>query len=65
MIETIDRVMHAEAQGVRSCRLDQVRAMGFDILASNMRANGWPTVIRCRTGNWQPFDDDDRLLEVA
>lgn len=45
--------------------LDEVRAMGFDILASNMRSNGWPTVIRCRTGNWQPFTADDQLLEVG
>jgi hypothetical protein len=25
-------------------------------LLSNMRGNDWPFVIRCRTGNFQPFD---------
>ena len=25
-------------------------------LLRNMRSNGWSRVVRCRTGNWQPFD---------
>lgn len=32
-------------------------------LIANARSNGWPRVIRCRTGNWQPFEDDDRVVE--
>jgi hypothetical protein len=45
--------------------IDQVRALGLDTLVANMRANGWATVIKCRTGNWQPFEPGDQLLEVA
>lgn len=40
----------------------EVRAMGEDILAANMQANRWDTVVRCRTGNWQPFTDEDHLV---
>lgn len=36
------------------------RDMG--ILVSNMRANSWLRVIRCRTGNWQPFEPGDRII---
>lgn len=43
--------------------VDEVEAAGHDILASNMRANKWPLVIHCPTGNWQPFEDTDTLLE--
>lgn len=32
------------------------------ILASNMRCNDYKVVIRCRTGNWQPFQMEDTLL---
>lgn len=41
-----------------------VEAMGdsLRILAANMRGNGWPTVVRCRTNNWQPFEAGDQLL---
>lgn len=44
--------------------LDEVTALGHDILASNMRANRWDRVIHCPTGNWQPFTDDDIVIEV-
>jgi hypothetical protein len=37
---------------------DQLTAPGDRRLLSNMRANGWSRVIRCRTGNWQPFDPE-------
>jgi hypothetical protein len=33
-----------------------------DILVSNMEGNGWPTVIKCRTGNMQPFDPAEHVL---
>lgn len=44
--------------------LAEVQAMtaGVGVLADNMRANRWDHAIRCRTGNWQPFEDDDTLL---
>ena len=31
----------------------------YDILRSNMRGNGYERVIKCRTGNFQPFDEGD------
>lgn len=43
----------------------EVEAMGDDflILASNMRINRWDTVVRCRTGNYQPFTPgEDHLV---
>ena len=27
-----------------------------NILLSNMRDNGWDPIVRCRTGNFQPFE---------
>lgn len=44
--------------------LAEVEAMGDDyrILASNMRGNRWVTIVRCRTGNWQPLEDGDRIV---
>ena len=43
--------------------IDAVEAMqDMEILASNMRANRWSTVIKCRTGNWQLFESGDVLL---
>lgn len=44
---------------------EQIEAMGPDheILAWNMRANKWDQVIRCTTGNFQPFNADDTLVE--
>lgn len=44
---------------------DEVVALGVDTVAANMRGNNWDTVIRCRTGNWQPFLEGDTLLEEA
>jgi hypothetical protein len=34
------------------------------ILLSNMQDNGWDPIVRCRTGNWQPFSSTDQLLPV-
>jgi len=34
------------------------------ILISNAENNGWNKVIRCRTGNWQPFLEDDQVVSV-
>lgn len=34
----------------------------YDILLSNMRSNGWLTVVRCRTGNFAPFEKGDRMV---
>jgi hypothetical protein len=34
----------------------------FSILVSNARGNGYDRLIRCRTGNWQPFEADDTLV---
>ncbi len=50
--------------------VDEMRAQfGEDsdkrILISNMESNGWPAVIQCKTGNWQPFGEKDELLEAA
>lgn len=43
-------------------RIDTIDSTGA--LLSNMEGNGWDQVIRCRTGNWQPFFiDKDSLLE--
>jgi hypothetical protein len=44
--------------------LEDVDAMGddFHILASNMRCNGWDRVVRCRTGNFQPFETSDTIV---
>jgi hypothetical protein len=33
-----------------------------DTLISNMECNGWPSVIKCRTGNFQPFDPAEHVL---
>lgn len=37
---------------------DAVSALPGDyaILLSNMRGNGWSAIVRCRTGNFQPFE---------
>jgi hypothetical protein len=39
---------------------DQVAALPGDnrILLRNMRYNGWDSIVRCRTGNFQPFEQD-------
>jgi hypothetical protein len=48
----------------RLVTIDDVLALpgDHDILISNMRANEFERVVRCRTGNWQPFGDDDELI---
>ncbi len=42
---------------------EQVRAQypDKDILASNCEANGGK-LVRCKPGNWQPFNDGDQVL---
>jgi hypothetical protein len=46
---------------------DAVAALPGDhhILLSNMRANRWPRVVQCRTGNFQPLQDGDVVLQTA
>lgn len=36
-----------------------------EILLSNMRANGWDPILRCRTGNWQPLEPGDEIVSAA
>jgi len=49
--------------------VEEIRAGIHDLdptgsLLSNMESNGWPQVIKCRTGNWQPFFiEKDVLLD--
>ena len=31
-------------------------------LRSNAECNGWPALIRCRTGNWQPFREGETVV---
>lgn len=33
------------------------------VLTQNMRNNNWVQVIKTRLGNWQPFEEGDRLLD--
>ena len=44
-----------------------VEAMPGDhsILLSNMRGNGWATVLRCRTGNFQLLKDGDVVISTT
>ena len=35
------------------------------ILISNIEDNGYERAIRCRTGNWQPFEKTDVFVEAA
>ncbi len=39
---------------------DEIPEEGF--LRQNAQTNGWKHLIRCRTGNWRPFTDNDVLL---
>ena len=34
----------------------------YSILISNMECNGWQHVVKCRTGNFQPFEKDCELI---
>lgn len=45
---------------------DDVAALPGDhrILLSNMRSNGWETVLRCRAGNFQPLESGDEVITV-
>lgn len=44
--------------------IDQVAALPGDhqIMLDNMRCNDWDRVVRCRSGNFQPFDESDALV---
>lgn len=42
--------------------IEEAEKMGADGVAANMRGNNWAVVIKCRTGNWQPFLDGDVQL---
>lgn len=44
--------------------VDAVEAMEGDyaILVANMRGNGWDFVVRCRTGNFQPYAPGDVMV---
>jgi len=46
--------------------LAQVKALPGDhsILVGNMERNKWEHVIKCRTGNFQPFENGDVFLEA-
>lgn len=37
----------------------------YDVLIANVEGNRWGRAIRCRTGNWQPFEEGDVLVEPA
>lgn len=52
--------------GGRIMTLDEVRHEMPDarILISNMEGNGYARVIRCRTGNFKPFEDGDIFIEA-
>ena len=43
---------------------EDVKSMAGDhkILLSNMVGNGWERIVRCRTGNFQPFEKGDVVL---
>lgn len=51
--------------GGRIMTLDEVRREMSDahILISNIENNGYTRVIRCRTGNFVPFEDGDIYIE--
>lgn len=34
-------------------------------LIGNIEGNGYKKAVRCRTGNWQPFEDTDVFVEAA
>ena len=38
---------------------------GERILISNIEGNGYKKAIRCRTGNWQPFEETDVFIKEA
>jgi hypothetical protein len=43
---------------------DQLIGDEFDILRSNMRSNGWNTVVRTRRGNYQPIKANDVVVSI-
>ncbi len=47
--------------------IDGILGDEHQILRANMRCNNWEHVVQCRFGNWQPFEDDDKVvtLELA
>lgn len=34
----------------------------YAILISNMKCNRWKHVVKCKTGNWQPFEKGDKIV---
>lgn len=44
--------------------VEDLRKMPGDyrILITNMECNNWPKVVRCRTNNFQPFEEGDVVL---
>lgn len=38
----------------------KMKLPGF--LAENMETNGWAFAVKCRTGNWQPFEKKDKIV---
>lgn len=45
--------------------LDEVKKMKVDggQLASNIECNGWKGAVKCKPGNWQPWDEDTTIVE--
>ena len=48
--------------------IEQVQSLNtdgkLDILISNMKSNKWDLVIKTRLGNYQPFTDDDKCVDL-
>lgn len=44
----------------------QIAALPGDhrVLLDNVRSNGWTHVVRCRAGNFQPFEDGDQIIRT-
>lgn len=40
------------------------KSPGCEILASNMRVNAWPVVVKTRMGNYQPVLENDVVLDL-
>ncbi len=49
--------------GVVFTRAD-VEQRGLGVLLDNMRSNGWDRVVRCRHGNYQPFNRGDSIVST-
>lgn len=60
-------ISHRHYIGGEILDIEAVEALGseYDTVVRNMKGNDWDKVIRCRTGNFQPFEDEDVLLTVS